>query len=94
MLASVIYNGKCKTLWKDVSFWSVPSTVSVISFTVNGTQHIFTNPDPAMSLNEWIRNQPGLQGKSHMELNIIFGKSHSTTFIFLVLSFNREESFI
>ena len=94
MLTSVIYNGKCKTLWKGVTFWSVPSPVSVISFTVNGTQHTVTNPDPAMNLNEWIRKQPGLQGKSHMELNIIFGKSHSTTFIFLVLSFNREESFI
>ena len=54
----------------------------LVCFNVNGTQHIVTNPDPAMSLNEWIRNQPGLQGKSHMELNITFGKSHSTAFIF------------
>ena len=73
---------------------SVPSPVGEISITVNGTQHIVTNPDPVMSLMEWIRNQPGLQGKSHMELNIIFGKSHSTAFIFIVLFFNTEESFI
>ena len=65
--------------------------VCVISFTVNGTQHTVTNPDPAMNLNEWIRNQPGLQGKSHIELNIIFGKSHTTALIFLVLFFNREK---
>ena len=100
MLTSGIYNGKCKTLRKDVTFWSVPSPVMyiyiymcvcVISFTVNGTQHTVTNPDPAMNLNEWIRNQPGLQGKSHIELNIIFGKSHTTALIFLVLFFNREK---
>ena len=93
MLSSVIYNGKCKTLWKDVTFWSVPSPVSVISFTVNGTQHTVTNPDPAMNLNEWIRNQPGLRGKSHTELTIIFGKSHTTAFLCLVLFFNREKMF-
>lgn len=62
MLASGIYNGKCKTCRKDVRFWSVPSPVSEVSFTVNGKQHTITNPDPSMSLNEWIRNQPGLQG--------------------------------
>ena len=62
VLASGVYNGKCKTCRKDVTFWSVPSPVSEINFIVNGTQHIVTNPDPAMSLNEWIRNQPGLQG--------------------------------
>ena len=56
MLASGLYNGKCKTYRKDVTFWSVPSPISEISFTVNGIQHIVTNPDPAMSLNEWITN--------------------------------------
>ena len=67
--------------------------VCLISFTVNGTQHTVTNPDPAMNLNEWIRNQPGLQGKSHIELTIIFGKSHTTAFLCLVLFFNREKMF-
>lgn len=66
MLASGIYNGKCKTCRKDVTFWSVPSPVSEVSFTVNGKQHTITNPDPSMSLNEWIRNQPGLQGTKVM----------------------------
>ena len=56
MLASGLYNGKCKTCRKDVTFWSVPSPVSEISFTVNGAQHIVTNPDPEVSLNESIRN--------------------------------------
>ena len=45
-----------------MTFWSVPSPVGEISFTVNGTQYTVANPDPTMSLNEWIRNQPGLQG--------------------------------
>ena len=67
--------------------------VCVISFTVNGTQHTVNNADPAMNLNEWIRNQPGLQGKSHIELNIIFGKSHTTAFLCLVLFFNGEKKF-
>ena len=56
MLASGLYNGKCKTCRKDVTFWSVLSPVSEISFTVNGAQHIVANPDPEVSLNESIRN--------------------------------------
>ena len=62
MLSSGIYSGKCKSCNEEVKFWSVPSPVSEISFTLNGTQYTVTNPDPGMSLNEWIRNQPGLQG--------------------------------
>ena len=46
-----------------MTFWSVPSRVSEITFTVNGTQYTVTNPDPGMSLNEWLRDQPGLQGR-------------------------------
>ena len=94
MLSSGLYKGKCKTCRKDVTFWSVPSPVREISFNVNGIQHIVTNSDPAMSLNEWIRNQPGLQGKSYMESNITIGISHCTAFICFVLFFSKEESFI
>ena len=93
MLASGLCNGKCKTCRKDITFWSVPCPVSEISFTVNGTQHIVTNPDPEVSLNEWIRNQPGLQGKSHIELNIIFGKSHSTAFNYYCFVFQQRRKF-
>ncbi|XP_068702018.1 xanthine dehydrogenase/oxidase-like [Montipora foliosa] len=66
VLSSGLYRGKCKSCMKDVVFWSIPSPVSEITFTVNGTQYIVTNPDPSMSLNEWIRNQPGLQGTKVM----------------------------
>nr|XP_058949586.1 xanthine dehydrogenase/oxidase-like isoform X1 [Pocillopora verrucosa] len=66
VLCSGIYNGKCKSCNKDVEFWSVPTPVNEVSFTLNGTQHKVTNPDPGMSLNEWIRNQPGLQGTKVM----------------------------
>ena len=52
MVTSGLYDGKCKTCWKDVTFWSVPFPVSEISFTVKETQHIVTNPDSVMSLNE------------------------------------------
>ena len=62
MLSSGLYNGKCQTCNKDVTFWSVPSPVNEITFTLNGAQCNVANPDPEMSLNEWIRNQPGLQG--------------------------------
>lgn len=62
VLSSGLYKGKCQTCNKEVTFWSVPSPVSEITFTVNGTQYNVTNPDPEMSLNEWIRNQPGLKG--------------------------------
>ncbi|KAJ7381027.1 hypothetical protein OS493_004623 [Desmophyllum pertusum] len=65
-LSSGFYSGKCKTCNKEVKFWSVPSPVSEITFTVNGTQYTVNNPDPGMSLNEWIRNQPGLQGTKVM----------------------------
>ena len=63
VLCSGLYNGTCKSCSKDVTFWSVPSPVSEITFTVNGTQYTVTNPDPGMSLNEWLRDQPGLQGR-------------------------------
>lgn len=62
VLSSGLYSGKCKTCNKEVMFWSVPSPVSEITFTLNGTKYTVTNPDPGMSLNEWIRNQPGHQG--------------------------------
>ena len=62
VLSSGLYKGECQTCNKEVTFWSVPSPVSEITFTVNGTQYMVANPDPEMSLNEWIRNQPGLQG--------------------------------
>ena len=63
VLCSGLYNGTCKNCSKDVTFWSVPSPVSEITFTVNGTKYTVTNPDPGMSLNEWLRDQPGLQGR-------------------------------
>ncbi|CAH3170659.1 unnamed protein product [Porites lobata] len=66
VLCSGLYNGTCKSCSKDVTFWSVPSPVSEITFTVNGTQYTVTNPDPGMSLNEWLRDQPGLQGTKVM----------------------------
>lgn len=62
VLSSGLYKGECKTCNKEVTFWSVPSPVSEITFTVNDTQYNISNPDPEMSLNEWIRNQPGFQG--------------------------------
>ena len=62
VLSSGLYRGKCNSCKKDVVFWSLPSPVSEITFNVNGTPYIVTNPDPDTSLNEWIRNQPGLQG--------------------------------
>ncbi|KAL9979239.1 hypothetical protein ACROYT_G016871 [Oculina patagonica] len=66
VLSSGLYSGKCKTCNKEVMFWSVPSPVSEITFTLNGTKYTVTNPDPGMSLNEWIRNQPGHQGTKVM----------------------------
>lgn len=66
VLSSGLYNGKCQTCNKEVTFWSVPSPVSEITFTLNGAQCNVANPDPEMSLNEWIRNQPGLQGTKVM----------------------------
>jgi len=66
VLSSGLYKGECKTCNKEVTFWSVPSPVSEITFTVNGTQYDISNPDPEMSLNEWIRNQPGFQGTKVM----------------------------
>lgn len=62
VLSSGLYHGKCKSCKKDVVFWSLPSPVNEITFNVNGTPYLVTNPDPDTSLNEWIRNQPGLQG--------------------------------
>lgn len=62
VLSSGLYRGKCNSCKKDVVFWSLPSPVSEITFNVNGTPYIVSNPDPDTSLNEWIRNQPGLQG--------------------------------
>ena len=35
-----------------------------IVFLINGTETTVHNPDPKMSLNEWIRGQPGLKGWS------------------------------
>ena len=49
MLTSGLYNGKARIRRKYATFLSIPSPVSVISFTMNGTQHIVTNSDPAMS---------------------------------------------
>lgn len=66
MLSSGLYKGKCQTCNKEVTFWSVPSPVIEITFSVNGAQYNVANPDPEMSLNEWIRNQPGLQGTSDL----------------------------
>ncbi|XP_074617346.1 xanthine dehydrogenase/oxidase-like [Acropora palmata] len=66
VLSSGLYHGKCNSCKKDVVFWSLPSPVSEITFNVNGTPYIVSNPDPDTSLNEWIRNQPGLQGTKVM----------------------------
>ena len=33
-----------------------------VVFHINGTETTVHNPDPNMSLNEWIRGQPGLKG--------------------------------
>ncbi|XP_015777058.1 PREDICTED: indole-3-acetaldehyde oxidase-like [Acropora digitifera] len=66
VLSSGLYHGKCNSCKKDVVFWSLPSPVSEITFNVNGTPYIVSNPDPDASLNEWIRNQPGLQGTKVM----------------------------
>ena len=71
VLCSGIYNGKCKSCNKDVEFWSIPTPVNEVSFTLNGTQHKVTNPDPGMSLNEWIRNQPGLQGMLQLSVHAV-----------------------
>lgn len=48
----------------------VPSPVSEITFTVNGSQYKVINPDPTMSLNEWIRDQPGPQGTFSIQDNM------------------------
>ncbi|EDO36161.1 predicted protein, partial [Nematostella vectensis] len=37
-----------------------------LTFTVNGAQYTVHNPDAHTSLNEWIRNQPGLKGTKVM----------------------------
>ena len=72
VLSSGLYHGKCNSCKKDVVFWSLPSPVSEITFNVNGTPYIVSNPDPDTSLNEWIRNQPGLQGTVPHMLYLIY----------------------
>ena len=72
VLSSGLYRGKCNSCKKDVVFWSLPSPVSEITFIVNGTPYIVSNPDPDTSLNEWIRNQPGLQGTVPHMLHLIY----------------------
>ena len=39
-----------------------PAAVNKIVFHVNGVETTVINPDSKMSLNEWIRAQPGLKG--------------------------------
>lgn len=58
----------------------VPFPVGEISFTVNGTQYKVINPDPTMSLNEWIRDQPGLQGTFRILDNIVHRPNLPFTF--------------
>ena len=41
------------------------STDAVI-FTVNGRTHVVTNPSPWLTVNEWLRDQPGLKGTKRM----------------------------
>ena len=84
VLSSGLYRGKCKSCMEDVVFWSIPSPVSEITFTVNGTWYIVTNPDPSMSLNEWIRNQPGLQGMiSTLNNNLTIHVEYPVLFLFM-----------
>ena len=37
-----------------------------VSFTLNGHPVVVDNVDPAVSLNEWLRTQPGLSGTKRM----------------------------
>lgn len=37
-----------------------------VSFTLNGHPAVVDNIDPAVSLNEWLRSQPGLSGTKRM----------------------------
>ncbi|XP_065184192.1 xanthine dehydrogenase/oxidase-like isoform X2 [Sycon ciliatum] len=41
------------------------STDAVI-FTVNGRTHVVTNPSPWLTVNDWLRDQPGLKGTKRM----------------------------
>ncbi|XP_066268463.1 uncharacterized protein [Branchiostoma lanceolatum] len=47
----------------DVMAAAVSAT---LTFMVNGTQHEVRNPDPLMTLNEWLRSQRGLTGTKVM----------------------------
>ncbi|XP_078701723.1 uncharacterized protein LOC144927862 [Branchiostoma floridae x Branchiostoma belcheri] len=37
-----------------------------LTFWVNGKRHVVQNPDPAVTLNEWLRSQRGLTGTKVM----------------------------
>ena len=62
ILSSGLYSGTCKNCAHPLEFWSVPNPITEVKFTVNGTEYTVQNPDPHMSLNEWLRSQPGHQG--------------------------------
>lgn len=40
-----------------------PAILSTITLNINGIKYTVNNPDAHTSLNEFIRNQPGLKGK-------------------------------
>ena len=37
-------------------------SVDTINVEVNGVKYVISNTSPKISLNEWLRSQPGLQG--------------------------------
>jgi hypothetical protein len=43
-----------------------------VIFYVNGTKYVLNNPDPLMTLNDFLRNTPGLQGTKRMCNQVIF----------------------
>ena len=57
VLQGGIYSGTCEQCGNVVKFWSVPNPVASITFTVNGSEYNIIDPDPMVSLNEWIRSQ-------------------------------------
>jgi len=56
-----------------------------VIFYVNGTKYMLENPDPFMSLNDFLRSTPGLQGTKHMCYQVYI------LFFFLLFSLNHLE---
>ena len=61
-----VSNGLCSSAVQSVfdvgKKCKVPDTLSQVNLHLNGTKYTVLDPDPLVSLNEWIRNQPGLKG--------------------------------